>query len=844
MVEPFREQVRSRPAAQQDIRIDPSAANAGAVGRGLQGVAQGLGEAAKVVEARQTLTAENDARAALNELMARDRDLRFNPETGFLVQTGANAVGRRGSYVAAWREARDDIGRHLSPAARRVFGERADALQNQALQQFIVHEGNELRSYTVEQGNATIQSFVDEALLVYNDPDQFSGYLGTAVQEYNRLAALQGLSPEAAAAGRLDLESGVLRAAAVRMANAPGGAQRALDFAAANSGSMNAKDQFALKEVLDPLVIEQTARAWVEGQVVPQWGYALGADPDDATFGSRSQAVIALTTDAYAINLRLRVESGGRLDAENPDTSAAGPYQIIDETWLRHIRSVQQRGGLPDTVGMSDEELLGLRTTSREANDEVFADLREYNRGVLRRAGLPVNSVTEHMLHWWGEGGGVRMLRADPSTPVSDVAGARAAAINGQTGRTVGQMMDWSAGRLGAPTGPQAPNVSEVDLVGAYERILELPPEAREQAMRQLNTLLAAQGSAQRLAQEAAQEEAYEGIMNGTLDVNNLPVELRQRLGDAGMAALMAAVRLREDGVTLEKLYVDLLDMAVELPEAFRQVNLEFYREQGLASGDYRYLKELQRDIRERAGATERMTEAVESIKAFNEVAPLFKNIVGFDPKGDRLWAGQREQVAEFRRVLTRRLQDYVRERGVQPGQAAVEAIAYELLTPLDILAMRRGEMADVGDVFLFDTNRVLEPGQFPGLQRTAHADIPADIRNELDALAVSLYSDDARARVRRRRVETLYQVYQMQQDGVLGELTPYIDLDYILDDPLVGPAVTVLPGEAREGGTQGPPRYQVEGEQGRSVVLSGEGLRSAFIDFLTDKLRGRGLLQ
>lgn len=40
------------------------------------------------------------------------------------------------------------------------------------------------------------------------------------------------------------------------------------------------------------------------------------------------------------------------------------------------------------------------------------------NEARLRRAGVPVTPTSTYLMHFAGPGGGVRLLKADPNTPV------------------------------------------------------------------------------------------------------------------------------------------------------------------------------------------------------------------------------------------------------------------------------------------------------------------------------------------------------------------------------------------------------------------------------------------
>ena len=77
-------------------------------------------------------------------------------------------------------------------------------------------------------------------------------------------------------------------------------------------------------------------------------------------------------------------ESGGDNNAKNPNSSASGPGQFIDSTFLDVIRKAR-----PDLADKSDPELLALKTDpviGRQATEAYAAQ----NGQILANNGLPV----------------------------------------------------------------------------------------------------------------------------------------------------------------------------------------------------------------------------------------------------------------------------------------------------------------------------------------------------------------------------------------------------------------------------------------------------------------------
>lgn len=150
---------------------------------------------------------------------------------------------------------------------------------------------------------------------------------------------------------------------------------------------------------------------------------------------------------AQSLGGRIRMaESGGRLDARNPNSSAFGPDQFIARTWLDVLKRHR-----PDlTAGKSDAELLSLRS-----NDELSGQMRDAytmeNQNALRSSGLPVTDGTSYLSYFAGAGGARKALRADPSTPVAQVLSPDAIRANPfLQNMTAGDLRSWADRKAGS----------------------------------------------------------------------------------------------------------------------------------------------------------------------------------------------------------------------------------------------------------------------------------------------------------------------------------------------------------------------------------------------------------
>src|SRR5581483_10327855 len=150
----------------------------------------------------------------------------------------------------------------------------------------------------------------------------------------------------------------------------------------------------------------------------------------------------------------VNAESGGNPTAQNPNSSAAGPGQFIDSTWLATVKQ-----HAPDiAAGKSDADLLALKNDPQIAsqpqnialNRQMTAAYATDNQAYLAKNGLPVTPATTYLAHFAGPGGAAKVLQADPNAPVSDILGADAVKANPfLRGMTAQQMQAWAARKMG-----------------------------------------------------------------------------------------------------------------------------------------------------------------------------------------------------------------------------------------------------------------------------------------------------------------------------------------------------------------------------------------------------------
>lgn len=139
---------------------------------------------------------------------------------------------------------------------------------------------------------------------------------------------------------------------------------------------------------------------------------------------SGSAAPTAMTMEQFLDRL-MYAESGGRLTARNPLSTAVGPYQFIASTWLL----IANRHFEKETKDLRVDQVLALRMDaelSRRAADIYTQENAVY----LVAQGHAATFQNLRLAFLVGAGGAVRVLAAPSQTPVRQLLGGGVIAAN------------------------------------------------------------------------------------------------------------------------------------------------------------------------------------------------------------------------------------------------------------------------------------------------------------------------------------------------------------------------------------------------------------------------------
>lgn len=152
---------------------------------------------------------------------------------------------------------------------------------------------------------------------------------------------------------------------------------------------------------------------------------AARAGEDVSTAQPQADAAEPGMTMEQFLDRLMRAESGGRLTARNPLSTAVGPYQFIASTWLL----IANRHFEKEMKDLRVDQVLALRMDaelSRRAADIYTQE----NAAYLAAQGQAATFQNLRLAFLVGAGGAVRVLGAPPQTPVRQLLGAGVIAAN------------------------------------------------------------------------------------------------------------------------------------------------------------------------------------------------------------------------------------------------------------------------------------------------------------------------------------------------------------------------------------------------------------------------------
>ena len=216
---------------------------------------------------------------------------------------------------------------------------------------------------------------------------------------------------------------------------------------------------------------------------------AVGAQP---VISQEEPAVAAPQGVTPDVVERIREVEG---EGKNPMSSASGPFQIVNRTFIDAFRKFYA----DQAQGMTDEEILDLKNSpdGQRIAEEIGPMLIQDNANIIGRAGYETTPGNVYLAHFLGATDALKVLNADPSTPVDQFLPAKVISSNerllrGKTAGEVREMMEQmmqpaaaSGGRIERKAGGR---VDHVD--GLVEQLMLQVRKAKKETTKSTEPLL------------------------------------------------------------------------------------------------------------------------------------------------------------------------------------------------------------------------------------------------------------------------------------------------------------------------------------------------------------------
>lgn len=222
----------------------------------------------------------------------------------------------------------------------------------------------------------------------------------------------------------------------------------------------------------------------------------------------------------------IKVESGGRTSATNPNSSAAGPGQFIRDTWLDMVKRTR-----PDVAeGRTDAEILALRTDPKYAalSKEMVGAYAKENTERLQKSGIAASPGNVYLAHFLGPADAVKVLTADPNTPIANIVSARAYNANRSVmeGKSAGDLAAWSDRKMSGSLPSALSSLNDQDWTQAQQHA---DTRLRAQRIDTEHQIQLAKAQA-KLVSDEAEGELLKGIYGNDPGVTSMSIANDKRL--------------------------------------------------------------------------------------------------------------------------------------------------------------------------------------------------------------------------------------------------------------------------------------------------------------------------
>lgn len=421
------------------VREGPSVSEA------VGGLVSGASEVYEAYSQRNDQTAVLDSRRQLADWEAKVYDP-GNPD-GIHKYQGINALGASEALLPDLDKQISAIDANLkTPRQKAAFANVAASFRESTQSRLTSYMQGQYETGLQAKDKETQTALLNTAVNASLSGDFAAGdkRLGEGVAAITLSNSARGLPYEQAVA---DYTSSYRTAVIGGMLNSD--TSKAMDYYAKYSKDLNAEDRIRVESALRPAAVENDAEAWYNRQVTG----TPGAVGEAGMEGAASTVTQAEQIARDSVERTGGLEFGGT-ENPNPTSSAAGPGQFLDATWVDLLARNRPDlvGGQTSTQILSGPDrarIMALKKDPAIAKEMMGVYAVENARGLFE-SGLPVTKETVYLAHHFGLAGARNILRATPDTPIKDVVTGDAYSSNKYlAGKTVGEVMGNHAARAG-----------------------------------------------------------------------------------------------------------------------------------------------------------------------------------------------------------------------------------------------------------------------------------------------------------------------------------------------------------------------------------------------------------
>ncbi len=709
----YQPSVELRPEFRQDVDVRATPESFGAdLGRGLEALGKGMDTASDALVRVQHLEDVTRAKDADNRYAEWMRNRQYG-EGGFMTLEGRAAVDGRADFEREAAEKRREYGQGLTPGAARAYDTASTSRLQSTLQQSIVHTAQARKQWVGDASAARIQSFGDDALVNYQNPQAVTKNLAAGIAELRQNGALHGWDADTLNQREKEFVSGVHKNITLQIAQTdPIAAEK---YMADKSDFISGADRYSLDHALKvPLKEAQSQRAaseFIAGRQSSAGGSAFDMIRRFEGFKS------APYWDVNHFRVGFGSDTITREDGSFVEVKPGMTVTEADAARDLQRRIVATQSRIASTVGQDKWE--SLSAPAKAAVSSVA-----YNYGTLPQ------SVADAI-----RTGGPGEIAASIRLLQDHNDGVNRKRRNQEADAVLG--FDVSA--AGRDT-----QSFFTDMESYLGKIKD--PQVQELTRRRINALLETQHKAQAANEQQAKAQLWSYIDQGKTP-DQVPMEVRQAAGMAAVSSAwsyMETVRKGRDIESDPEMLYGMRRAAAQDPEFFSRIDLNDYREK-LSRSDLKELTALQSNaLTDQRKARE---EGLNLTSAFSQAEQQLAavGISTSGKKGSQLDEANK-RIAQFNNALAAQMDEFKRNNSNKaPTQADIQSMINRLLLPVVIKTPGTlwgsntwtppgvgGGLFSAPKTFAFDAaNR---PDNSTVEAQVQYSDIPIDLRRGIAA--------------------------------------------------------------------------------------------------------------